>query len=93
MKLQFRVLFFVISFGAVLLLLRMYANSQIYAITFGLAQLAQMIYDNFRFNMTWYRLTLVALVLCWRLAESDIHHYHAISHVCGVITLVIQSHG
>jgi len=36
----------------------------------------------------WHRLTLVALVLK---AGRKWHHYHVVSHVCGPITLAIQS--
>ena len=35
----------------------------------------------------WYTWSVVALALCWKLAESDVTV--TISDVCGLITLVI----
>jgi len=41
--------------------------------------------SKFRFNVMWQRRPVAVLVLCWRLTEW--RHCHAISHVCGRITL------
>jgi len=46
-----------------------------------------MIHNKFRSNVIWRTQSMAALLLLWRLAESDITP--AISHLYGLITLVI----
>ena len=44
--------------------------------------------DNFRFRAFWHKRFLAALVLCWKVSRIW-RHCEAISHVCGLVRLVI----
>jgi hypothetical protein len=49
------------------------------------------LHNNFQFNTAWHSQSLSAFIFCMRLEENKVT-CHAISHVYGLITLVIQAH-
>jgi len=46
------------------------------------------LHNNFHFNVAWHSQSVSTLIFCTRLAENKFT-CHAISHVYGLITLVI----